>query len=132
MAPDVTAVSEVTYLPLTSGVFCYALFVIDAFAGVITGLKCSLSKVVYLVSGALRNAGEYRRREGHPPTETKRLTEEPFRKSSHMGPSNTGRSARTVCGSSTGLPGWPQPRNRRGCWSFTRSWWTSRKGSFRS
>ena len=66
VAPNIKAVSDFTYVRLTSGVFCYTAFVIDAFAGVITGWNCSQSKGVQLVSGALRDAGEYRRRQGHP------------------------------------------------------------------
>ena len=41
VAPNITAVSDFTYVSLTSGVFCYTAFVIDAFAGVITGWNCS-------------------------------------------------------------------------------------------
>ena len=66
VAPNITAVSDFTYVSLTSGVFCYTAVVIDAFAGVITGWNCSQSKGVALVSGALRDAGDYRRRQGHP------------------------------------------------------------------
>jgi transposase InsO family protein len=46
--------------------FGYTAFVIDAFAGMITGWECSLSKETAFVERAIRQAAARRRREGHP------------------------------------------------------------------
>lgn len=64
-SPDVLHVADFTYVPMTSG-FGYTAFVIDAFAGVIVGWECSLSKESAFVQRALHNAAAYRRRHGRP------------------------------------------------------------------
>jgi transposase InsO family protein len=46
--------------------FGYTAFVIDAYAGVITGWECSLRKDTEFVERALRNAAAFRARQGHP------------------------------------------------------------------
>lgn len=50
---------------LTGG-FGYTAFVIDAYAGLIAGWECSLSKTTDFVERALRHAAAYRARQGHP------------------------------------------------------------------
>jgi transposase InsO family protein len=44
----------------------HTAFVIDAYAGVITGWECSLREDTEFVERALRNAAAFRAREGHP------------------------------------------------------------------
>jgi putative transposase len=63
--PDQLHVADFTYVPMVSG-FGYTAFVIDAFAGVIAGWECSLSKHTAFVERAVRQAAARRRREGHP------------------------------------------------------------------
>ena len=63
--PDQLHVADFTYVPMASG-FGYTAFVIDAFAGVIAGWECSLTKNVAFVERAGRQAAARRRREGHP------------------------------------------------------------------
>jgi putative transposase len=46
--------------------FGYTAFVIDAFAGMIAGWECCLSKQTAFVERAVRQAAARRRREGHP------------------------------------------------------------------
>jgi putative transposase len=46
--------------------FGYTAFVIDAFAGLIVGWECSLSKDTAFVERAIGQAAARRRREGHP------------------------------------------------------------------
>jgi transposase InsO family protein len=63
--PDQLHVADFTHVPMASG-FGYTAFVIDAFAGVIAGWECSLTKNVAFVERAVRQAAARRRREGHP------------------------------------------------------------------
>ncbi len=51
-----------TYVPMDGGGFGYTALVIDAFAGLITGWECSLSKETAFVERAIRQAAVLRRR----------------------------------------------------------------------
>jgi len=62
--PGLLHVTDFTYVPLAPGRFCYVAFVIDAFAGLIAGWECSLSKETGFVESALVQAVEFRRRNG--------------------------------------------------------------------
>lgn len=63
--PDQLWVADFTYVPMTAG-FGYTAFVIDAFAGLIVGWECSLSKETAFVESAIRQAAAFRNRQGHP------------------------------------------------------------------
>ena len=72
--PGQLHVADFTYVPLDGGGFGYTAFVIDAFAGLIAGWECSLSKETAFVERAIRQAaalagpaGTPDRRAGHPP-----------------------------------------------------------------
>ena len=67
--PGQLHVADFTYVPLAGGRFGYTAFVIDAFAGLIPGWECSLSKKTAFVESAIRQAAEYRARQGHPITD---------------------------------------------------------------
>jgi transposase InsO family protein len=64
--PDALWVADFTYVPMTDGRFGYTAFVIDAFAGLIPGWECSMSKRTTFVEAAIRQGAARRRREGHP------------------------------------------------------------------
>jgi putative transposase len=64
--PDALWVADFTYVPMSEGRFGYTAFVIDAFAGLIPGWECSMTKHVDFVEAAIRQAAARRRREGHP------------------------------------------------------------------
>jgi putative transposase len=64
--PGQLHVADFTYVPLAGGRFAYAAFVVDAFAGLIPGWECSLSKKTAFVESAIRQATAYRARHGHP------------------------------------------------------------------
>jgi transposase InsO family protein len=64
-APNRLVVADFTYVPMAAGFGCTA-FVIDAYAGVITGWECSLRKDTEFVERGLRNAAAFRARQGHP------------------------------------------------------------------
>ncbi len=64
--PGQLHVADFTYVPLDGGGFGYAAFVIDAFAGLIAGRECSLSKETAFVEKAIRQAAGRRARQGHP------------------------------------------------------------------
>jgi putative transposase len=66
--PNELDVADFTYVPLDGGVFGYTAFVIDAFAGLIAGWECSLTKNTAFVERAIRQAAAYRARQGHPLT----------------------------------------------------------------
>jgi putative transposase len=66
--PDLLHVADFTYVPLDGGGFGYTALVIDAFAGLITGWECSLSKETAFVERAIRQAAALRRRQGRPLT----------------------------------------------------------------
>ena len=63
--PDQLWVADFTYVPMTVG-FGYTALVIDAFAGLIVGWECSLSKHTTFVESAIRQAVTFRGRQGHP------------------------------------------------------------------
>jgi putative transposase len=63
--PDQLWVADFTYVRMTCG-FGYTAFVIDAFAGLIVGWECSLSKHTAFVESAIRQAVAFRGRQGHP------------------------------------------------------------------
>ncbi len=65
-APNELAVADFTYVPMTTGLFGYTAFVIDAFAGLITGWECSISKRTEFVETAIRQAADYRARHNDP------------------------------------------------------------------
>jgi putative transposase len=64
--PGQLHVADFTYVPLDGGGFGYTAFVIDAYAGLITGWECSLSKETAFVQRAIRQAAVLRRRQGRP------------------------------------------------------------------
>jgi len=64
--PGQLHVADFTYVPLDGGGFGYTAFVIDAFAGLIAGWECSLSKETAFVERAIRQAAALRARQGHP------------------------------------------------------------------
>jgi putative transposase len=66
--PGQLHVADFTYVPLAGGRFAYTAFVIDAFAGLIPGWECSLSKQAAFVESAIRQAAAYRARQGNPIT----------------------------------------------------------------
>jgi transposase InsO family protein len=59
-------VADYTYVPLSTGVFASAAFVVDAYAGTIVGWDCSTSKVAVFVDRAIRQAATARHRQGYP------------------------------------------------------------------
>jgi transposase InsO family protein len=65
-APGQLHVADFTYVPLDGGGFGYTAFVIDAFAGLIAGWECSLSKQTAFVEKAIRQAAALRAQQGHP------------------------------------------------------------------
>ena len=65
-APGQLHVADFTYVPLDGGGFGYTALVIDAFAGLIGGWECSLSKETAFVERAIRQATALRARQGHP------------------------------------------------------------------
>src|SRR6266581_2883355 len=64
--PGQLHVADFTYVPLDGGGFGCTAFVIDAFAGLIAGWECSLSKETAFVERAIRQAAALRARQGHP------------------------------------------------------------------
>ena len=64
--PGQLHVADFTCVPLDGGGFGYTAFVIDAFAGLIAGWECSLSKETAFVERAIRQAAAFRARQGHP------------------------------------------------------------------
>jgi len=64
--PGQLHVADFTYVPLDGGGFGYTAFVIGAFAGLIAGWECSLSKQTAFVERAIRQAAAWRARQGHP------------------------------------------------------------------
>jgi putative transposase len=64
-APNLLEVADFTYVPMTWG-FGYTAFVVDAYAGVIAGWECSLTKDAAFVERALRHAAAFRTRQGRP------------------------------------------------------------------
>ncbi len=64
--PDALWVADFTYVPMTDGRFGYTAFVVDAFAGLIPGWECSMTKHTDFVEAAIRQGAARRRREGRP------------------------------------------------------------------
>jgi len=64
--PGQLHVADFTYVPLHGGGFGYTAFCIDAFAGLIAGWECSLSKQTAFVQKAIAQAATLRSRQGHP------------------------------------------------------------------
>jgi putative transposase len=64
--PGQLHVADFTYVPLDGGGFGYTAFCVDAFAGLIVGWECSLSKQTAFVQKAIRQAAALRARQGHP------------------------------------------------------------------
>jgi putative transposase len=65
-APNRLLVADFTYVKLTTGVFIYVAFVIDAYAGSIVGWEASASKQTRFVESALRQTAVLRSRQGRP------------------------------------------------------------------
>lgn len=65
-APSELVVADFTYVPMAGGWFSYTAFVIDAYADRIVGWECSTSKETALVEAAIRQAADFRAREGTP------------------------------------------------------------------
>lgn len=63
-APNRLLVADFTYLRLSTGAFAYVAFVIDAYAGAITGWQASASKQTRFVESAIRQACALRVRQG--------------------------------------------------------------------
>ena len=63
--PNLLEVADFTYVPMVVG-FGYTAFVIDAYAGLIPGWECSLTKDTAFVERALRHAADFRARQGRP------------------------------------------------------------------
>jgi transposase InsO family protein len=59
-------VADFTYVPLDGGGFGHTAFCIDAFAGLIAGWECSLSRQTAFVQKAIGQAAALRARQGHP------------------------------------------------------------------
>jgi putative transposase len=64
--PGQLHVADFTYVPLDTGGFGYTALVIDAYAGLIAGWQCSLSKETAFVQRAVGQAAALRRRQGRP------------------------------------------------------------------
>ncbi|CAN5857824.1 hypothetical protein BH23ACT5_BH23ACT5_00850 [soil metagenome] len=65
-APNELVVADFTYVPMAGGWFAYTAFVIDAYADRIVGWECSTSKETAFVEAAIRQAADFRAREGIP------------------------------------------------------------------
>lgn len=78
--PNELDVADFTYVPLDGGGFGYTAFVIDAFAGLIVGWECSLTKNTAFVERAIRQAGAFRARQdiGSPVTQFITLTPDQY------------------------------------------------------
>ena len=97
--PGQLHVADFTYVPLDGGGFGYTAFVIDAFAGLIPGWECSLSKETAFVERAICQAAALRARQGHPldkgdPSFRRRLAVHlgALRRDSHAGRAGAARS----------------------------------------
>jgi putative transposase len=65
-APNLLDVADFTYVPLDTGGFGYTAFVVDAYAGLIPGWECSMTKDTGFVERALLHAAVFRTRQGRP------------------------------------------------------------------
>jgi putative transposase len=77
-APNRLVVADFTYVPMAAG-FGYTAFVIEAYAGLITGWECSLRKDTEFVERALRNAAAFRARAKATRSTTRSITRMPDR-----------------------------------------------------
>jgi putative transposase len=64
--PGQLHVADFTHVPLDGSPTGYTAFVVDAYAGLIAGWECSLSKETAFVERAIRQAAALRARQGHP------------------------------------------------------------------
>jgi putative transposase len=64
--PGRLVVADFTYVPVDGGGFAYTAFCVDAFAGLIAGWECCLSKETAFVEKAIRQAAALRSRQGRP------------------------------------------------------------------
>jgi putative transposase len=64
--PGLLHVADFTYVPMHGGGFGYTAFCIDAFAGLIAGWECSLSRQTAFVQKAIGQASALRSRQGRP------------------------------------------------------------------
>jgi putative transposase len=69
-APNLLAVADFTYVALDTGGFGYTAFVVDAYAGLIPGWECSMTKDTGFVERALRHAAAFRAHQGYPFNDT--------------------------------------------------------------
>ena len=65
-APNVLLESDLTYVGLAGGVFVYAAFDVDAYAGRIVGWTCSANKGDVFARRAVRHAALHSPSEGNP------------------------------------------------------------------
>jgi putative transposase len=65
-APNLLWVADFTYVARVGGRRCYAAFVIDAFAGAVTGWQVRERATAEMVRAAFDDAVELRARQGHP------------------------------------------------------------------
>jgi putative transposase len=63
--PGRLVVADFTYVPVDGG-FAYTAFCVDAFAGLIAGWECCLSKETAFVEKAIGQAAALRSRQGRP------------------------------------------------------------------
>jgi putative transposase len=64
--PGQLHVADFTHVPLDGSPAGYTAFVVDAYAGLIAGWECSLSKETAFAERAIRQASALRARQGHP------------------------------------------------------------------
>jgi len=64
--PGQLHVADFSYVPVDGGGFGYTAFCVDAFAGLIAGWECSLSKQTAFVQKAIGQAAALRARQGRP------------------------------------------------------------------
>ena len=99
--PGQLHVADFTYVPLDGGGFGYTAFVVDAFAGLIAGWECSLSKETAFVERAVRQAAALRVRpsRSHSTMATRYLSGKRFNSRSRTDCNSSERS----CSSTAGL-----------------------------
>jgi putative transposase len=142
-APDLVdrlLVADFTYMPMATGGFGYTAFVIDAYAGLIPGWECSLSKQTAFVERAFRHAVAYRARQGrtlrrntiHHSDTGSPYTAMHFTETMMLNgliPAGTRRSSGRSCGSSSLAGRGGGKRQRRDCCRATRLDWPRSPGS---
>ncbi|MDQ1307842.1 MAG: putative transposase [Actinomycetota bacterium] len=67
-APSELVAADFTYVPLAAGTHVYTAFVIDVYAGLITGWACSASRHTRFVQDAITEAAAFRARQANPLT----------------------------------------------------------------